>query len=50
VSGFDEYWIEMERLERIIGLVEGRRSENRNKNISREIDREMGFYLEELSE
>jgi hypothetical protein len=33
VSGFDEYWIEMERLERIIGLVEGRRSENGTRTV-----------------
>jgi hypothetical protein len=43
VSGFDEYWIEMERFERIIRMVEGRRSEIRTR--TGEIDREMGFYL-----
>ncbi len=32
-SGFDENWIEVERLERIIGLVEGRRSERKIRTV-----------------
>jgi hypothetical protein len=36
VSGFDECWIEIEQIERserIIGLVEGRRNENRTRTV-----------------
>ncbi len=47
VSGFDEYWIEMKRLERIIGLVEGRWSEKRTRSVQGKSIVKWDFIIEE---